>query len=161
MEQWSGFVGTLSQWKSEEGSNSKLISQHSPCSFFSVSQNFCSSVKYLSKMNTFESPSVAIIHFRPKYWHLVERETTTRRKVRILRNRWSRSTNRINPTVPCNSHFLLHSSLLELQLHCTFSLRANFHNTISLISLLDFDLSLAFVLVFISLHKLQQCRWNK
>lgn len=32
----------------------------SPCSFFSVSQNFCSSVKYLSRMNTLLSPSVAM-----------------------------------------------------------------------------------------------------
>lgn len=32
----------------------------SPCSFFSVSQNFCSSVKYLSRMNTLERPSVAM-----------------------------------------------------------------------------------------------------
>lgn len=31
-----------------------------PCSFFSVSQNFCSSVKYLSSMKTLERPRVAI-----------------------------------------------------------------------------------------------------
>lgn len=31
-----------------------------PCSFFSVSQNFCSSVKYLSNMKTLERPRVAI-----------------------------------------------------------------------------------------------------
>lgn len=31
-----------------------------PWSFFSVSQNFCNSVKYLSSMNTFERPSVAM-----------------------------------------------------------------------------------------------------
>lgn len=35
-------------------------SARSPCSFFSVSQNFCSSVKYLSRMNTLERPSVAM-----------------------------------------------------------------------------------------------------
>lgn len=34
--------------------------RRSPCSFFSVSQNFCSSVKYLSSMNTLERPSVAM-----------------------------------------------------------------------------------------------------
>lgn len=44
----------------------------SPCSFFSVSQNFCSSVKYLSRMNTLERPSVAMAgvarasHARPR-----------------------------------------------------------------------------------------------
>lgn len=32
-----------------------------PCSFFSVSQNFCNSVKYLSNMKTFERPKVAIV----------------------------------------------------------------------------------------------------
>ncbi|KAJ3663771.1 hypothetical protein Zmor_007998 [Zophobas morio] len=37
------------------------LSSNTPWSFFSVSQNFCSSVKYLSKMNTLERPSVAII----------------------------------------------------------------------------------------------------
>lgn len=31
-----------------------------PCSFFSVSQNFCSSVKYLSKMKTLLNPKVAM-----------------------------------------------------------------------------------------------------
>lgn len=30
------------------------------CSFLSVSQNFCSSVKYLSKMNTLDNPKVVI-----------------------------------------------------------------------------------------------------
>lgn len=39
---------------------SNLKSWPSPCNFFSVSQNFCSSVKYLSKMNTLDSPSVAM-----------------------------------------------------------------------------------------------------
>lgn len=32
-----------------------------PCSFFSVSQNFCNSVKYLSSMKTFDRPNVAIV----------------------------------------------------------------------------------------------------
>ena len=32
-----------------------------PCSLFSVSQNFCSSEKYLSRMNTLERPSVVAI----------------------------------------------------------------------------------------------------
>lgn len=32
-----------------------------PCNFFSVSQYFCNSVKYLSKMNTFDKPRVAIV----------------------------------------------------------------------------------------------------
>lgn len=31
-----------------------------PCSFFSVSQNFCNSVKYLSRINTLDKPSVAM-----------------------------------------------------------------------------------------------------
>lgn len=35
--------------------------EHSPCNFFSVSQNFWSSVKYLSRMKTLESPRVAIL----------------------------------------------------------------------------------------------------
>lgn len=35
--------------------------EHTPWSFFSVSQNFCSSVKYLSNMNTLERPRVAIL----------------------------------------------------------------------------------------------------
>lgn len=33
-----------------------------PCNFFSVSQNFCNSVKYLSRMKTFERPNVAIVY---------------------------------------------------------------------------------------------------
>lgn len=33
-----------------------------PCSFFSVSQNFCSSVKYLSRMKTFERPRVPMLY---------------------------------------------------------------------------------------------------
>lgn len=32
-----------------------------PCNFFSVSQYFCNSVKYLSSMNTFDRPNVAMI----------------------------------------------------------------------------------------------------
>lgn len=36
------------------------VKGRSPCSFFSVSQNRCSSVKYLSRMNTLERPSVAM-----------------------------------------------------------------------------------------------------
>lgn len=35
--------------------------KYSPCNFFSVSQNFWSSVKYLSRMKTLESPRVAIL----------------------------------------------------------------------------------------------------
>lgn len=38
---------------------------HLPCSFFSVSQNFCNSVKYLSSINTLERPRVAMFW---KYW---------------------------------------------------------------------------------------------
>lgn len=32
-----------------------------PCSLFSVSQNFCSSLKYLSRMKTFERPMVPAV----------------------------------------------------------------------------------------------------
>lgn len=38
-----------------------FFSIHLPCNFFSVSQYFCNSVKYLSSMNTFDRPNVAMI----------------------------------------------------------------------------------------------------
>lgn len=44
--------------------------ENSPWSFFSVSQNFWSSVKYLSRINTLERPKVAIVTGRTPSWSL-------------------------------------------------------------------------------------------
>ena len=41
--------------------NEDIYIDISPCNRFSVSQNFCSSLKYLSSMNTLEMPKVVDI----------------------------------------------------------------------------------------------------
>lgn len=62
--------------------------QNLPWSFFSVSQNFCSSVKYLSRMNTFERPSVAMMAYSNWMAHqpiqVVGETTHTRKEVPVV-----------------------------------------------------------------------------
>ena len=66
---WFQTSQTGGQWYSDTYPFSILWSKYwiFPCNRFSVSQNFCSSVKYLSRMKTLEMPTVDELMFMPRW----------------------------------------------------------------------------------------------